>query len=79
MPSTYKNSMCMVLESVLSRMTKDILLLDDIAAEETIQVQSMKHHNGGFWLIFKFLSKFQEMFFFFFFFLGASTFLHSLR
>lgn len=48
MPSTYKNSMCMVLESVLSRMTKDILLLDDIAAEETIQVQSMKHHNGGF-------------------------------
>lgn len=41
MPSTYKNSMCMVLESVLSRMTKDILLLDDIAAEETIQLQRL--------------------------------------
>lgn len=37
-PSTYKRSMSMVLESVFSRMTKDILLLDDLAAEETLQV-----------------------------------------
>lgn len=58
MPSTYKNSMCMVLESVLSRMTKDILLLDDIAAEETLQVQSMKHHNGGVSLMFQFFIEF---------------------
>ena len=28
----------MVLESVFSRITQDILLLDDIAAEETLQV-----------------------------------------
>lgn len=39
LPSTYKRSMSTVLESVLSRMTKDILLLDDLAAEETLQVQ----------------------------------------
>lgn len=38
LPSTYKRSMCTVLESVFCRMTKDILLLDDMAAEETIQV-----------------------------------------
>jgi hypothetical protein len=37
-PSTYKRSMCMVLESVFSRITKDILLLDDMAANETLQV-----------------------------------------
>lgn len=40
-PSTYRKSMCIVLESVLSRMTKDILLLDDIAAEETLQLQRL--------------------------------------
>ncbi|GAV62426.1 Zw10 domain-containing protein [Cephalotus follicularis] len=43
LPSTYKRSMCMVLESVLSRITKDILLLDDMAAEETLQLQRLIH------------------------------------
>ncbi|XWS36738.1 hypothetical protein CRYUN_Cryun20dG0111500 [Craigia yunnanensis] len=42
-PSTYKKSMCMVLESVFSRITKDILLLDDLAAEETLQLQRLIH------------------------------------
>lgn len=32
----------MVLEAVFSRTTKDILLLDDMAAEETLQVRPMK-------------------------------------
>ncbi|OMO49372.1 RZZ complex, subunit Zw10 [Corchorus capsularis] len=41
LPSTYKRSMCMVLESVFSRITKDILLLDDLAAEETLQLQRL--------------------------------------
>lgn len=39
MPSVYKKSMCMVLEVVFSRISKDILLLDDMAAEETLQVE----------------------------------------
>ncbi|PSS16115.1 Centromere/kinetochore protein like [Actinidia chinensis var. chinensis] len=43
LPSTYKRSMCVVLESVFSRMIKDILLLDDMAAEETIQLQTLIH------------------------------------
>jgi len=43
LPSTYKRSMCTVLESVFSRMAKDILLLDDMAAEETIQLQRLIH------------------------------------
>ncbi|KAK8479457.1 hypothetical protein V6N13_005007 [Hibiscus sabdariffa] len=42
-PSTYKRSMCMVLESVFSRITKDMLLLDDLAAEETLQLQRLIH------------------------------------
>ncbi|KAL5581769.1 hypothetical protein UlMin_014211 [Ulmus minor] len=41
MPSTYKRSMCLVLESVFSRITKDILLIDDMAAEETLQLQRL--------------------------------------
>ncbi|XVF21059.1 hypothetical protein REPUB_Repub12eG0057800 [Reevesia pubescens] len=41
LPSTYRRSMCMVLESVFSRITKDILLLDDLAAEETLQLQRL--------------------------------------
>ncbi|XP_076932187.1 centromere/kinetochore protein zw10 homolog [Bidens hawaiensis] len=41
LPLTYKRSMCTVLEAVCSRMTKDILLLDDIAAEETLQTQRL--------------------------------------
>ncbi|XP_022758984.1 centromere/kinetochore protein zw10 homolog isoform X5 [Durio zibethinus] len=43
LPSTYKRSMCMVLESVFARITKDILLLDDLAAEETLQLQRLIH------------------------------------
>ncbi|TQE07734.1 hypothetical protein C1H46_006667 [Malus baccata] len=43
LPSTYKRSMCVILESVFSRVTKDILLLDDMAAEETLQLQSLIH------------------------------------
>ncbi|XP_058781523.1 centromere/kinetochore protein zw10 homolog isoform X2 [Vicia villosa] len=37
LPSTYRKSMCTVLESVFSRISRDILLLDDIAANETLQ------------------------------------------
>lgn len=37
-PKTYKQSMCVVLESVFRRITRDILLLDDMAADETFQV-----------------------------------------
>ena len=33
--------MCTVLEAVFSRIVRDILLLDDIAAEETLQVESI--------------------------------------
>ncbi|KAM1358696.1 hypothetical protein ACFX15_044937 [Malus domestica] len=43
LPSTYKRSICVVLESVFSGVTKDILLLDDMAAEETLQLQSLIH------------------------------------
>ncbi|PWA73800.1 centromere/kinetochore protein, putative (ZW10) [Artemisia annua] len=43
LPLTYKGSMCTVMEAVCSRMTKDILLLDDIAAEETLQIQRLIH------------------------------------
>lgn len=43
LPSTYKRNMCVVLESVFSRITQDILLLDDIAAEETLQLQRLIH------------------------------------
>ncbi|KAK6918801.1 RZZ complex, subunit Zw10, partial [Dillenia turbinata] len=42
-PSTYKRSMFMVLETVFSRAAKDILFLDDIAAEETLQLQRLIH------------------------------------
>ncbi|XP_050383392.1 centromere/kinetochore protein zw10 homolog [Argentina anserina] len=43
LPSTYKRSMCTLLESVFSRITKDILLLDDMAAEETLELQRLIH------------------------------------
>ncbi|XP_073221001.1 centromere/kinetochore protein zw10 homolog isoform X2 [Cicer arietinum] len=43
LPSTYRKSMWTVLESVFSRMARDILLLDDIAAEETLQLQRLIH------------------------------------
>ncbi|KAE8665151.1 Centromere/kinetochore protein zw10-like protein [Hibiscus syriacus] len=46
-PSTYKRSMCLVLEFVFSRITKDILSLDDLAAEETLQsLTSVIDSNG---------------------------------
>lgn len=41
MPTTYRRSMCVVLESVFSRITSDILLIDDMAAEETLQLQRL--------------------------------------
>ncbi|KAF7826812.1 centromere/kinetochore protein zw10-like protein isoform X1 [Senna tora] len=43
LPSTYRKSLCTILESVFSRITRDILLLDDIAAEETLQLQRLIH------------------------------------
>ncbi|KFK31100.1 hypothetical protein AALP_AA6G068100 [Arabis alpina] len=42
-PKTYKQSMCVVLESVFRRITRDILLLDDMAADETFQLQRLIH------------------------------------
>ncbi|KAL1821764.1 hypothetical protein ACET3Z_016633 [Daucus carota] len=41
LPLTYKRCMAMVMEAGLSRITKDILLLDDMAAEETLQLQRL--------------------------------------
>ncbi|KAF2284861.1 hypothetical protein GH714_031361 [Hevea brasiliensis] len=43
LPPIYKKSTCIVLESVFSRMVRDILLLDDMAAEETLQLQRLIH------------------------------------
>ncbi|XP_028808211.1 centromere/kinetochore protein zw10 homolog isoform X2 [Neltuma alba] len=43
MPSTYRKSMCAVLESVFLRITRDILFLDDMAADETLQLQRLIH------------------------------------
>ncbi|KAJ1389008.1 RZZ complex, subunit Zw10 [Sesbania bispinosa] len=43
LPSTYRKSMCTILESVFSRIARDILLLDDIAADETLQLQRLIH------------------------------------
>ncbi|XP_068668194.1 centromere/kinetochore protein zw10 homolog [Aristolochia californica] len=43
--STYKRIMCLVLESVFSRITKDVLQLDDMAAEETLQLQRLIHFS----------------------------------
>ncbi|KAJ6808982.1 centromere/kinetochore protein zw10-like protein [Iris pallida] len=41
--TTYKKSICILLDSVFSKITKDILLLDDMAAEETLQLQGLIH------------------------------------
>ncbi|KAG9160530.1 hypothetical protein Leryth_019482 [Lithospermum erythrorhizon] len=41
LPSTYEKSMSLVLESVFSKISKDILLLDDMAAEETLQLRNL--------------------------------------
>lgn len=43
LPSKYRKCMSAVLELVLSRITKDILLLDDIAVEETLELQRLIH------------------------------------
>ncbi|KAF9620993.1 hypothetical protein IFM89_015815 [Coptis chinensis] len=43
LPSTYKRSMCAILDFVLFRILEDILFLDDMAAEETLQVQRLIH------------------------------------
>ncbi|KAJ9176843.1 hypothetical protein P3X46_012115 [Hevea brasiliensis] len=43
LPPIYKKSTCIVLESVFSRTVRDILLLDDMAAEETLQLQRLIH------------------------------------
>ncbi|KAG7010412.1 Centromere/kinetochore protein zw10-like protein, partial [Cucurbita argyrosperma subsp. argyrosperma] len=43
LPSKYRRCMSAVLELVLSRITKDILLLDDIAVEETLELQRLIH------------------------------------
>ena len=45
MPSAYRRSMCVVLDSVFSRITRDILLIDDMAAEETVQVDVNISHS----------------------------------
>ncbi|KAL5204640.1 hypothetical protein ABZP36_009511 [Zizania latifolia] len=41
--STYRRSMCHILGSVFSRITTDMLLIDDMAAEETLQLQGLIH------------------------------------
>ncbi|KAL4185028.1 hypothetical protein AMTRI_Chr10g3960 [Amborella trichopoda] len=41
LPSTYKKSMLTILSYVFERITKEILSLDDIAADETLQLQSL--------------------------------------
>ncbi|KAJ4962616.1 hypothetical protein NE237_022555 [Protea cynaroides] len=43
LPQTYKRSMCIVLDSIFSRIVEDILQLDDLAAEETLQLQRLIH------------------------------------
>ena len=42
----------MVLESVFSRITRDILLIDDMAAEETLQVGSYQSHHISVYIYF---------------------------
>ncbi|KAG6404793.1 hypothetical protein SASPL_132369 [Salvia splendens] len=41
LPSVYEKSMTMILESVFTRLVKEILLIDDMAAEETLQLQRL--------------------------------------
>ncbi|KAI3457630.1 hypothetical protein Pfo_014293 [Paulownia fortunei] len=52
--SVYEKSMTMILEAVFSRIAKEILLLDDMAAEETLQLQRLIH------LLFEHLSSLLE-------------------
>lgn len=42
-PSVYMATTCTLLDFVFSRVVKDMLFLDDIAAEETLQLQSLIH------------------------------------
>ncbi|XP_041990661.1 centromere/kinetochore protein zw10 homolog [Salvia splendens] len=41
LPSVYEKSMTVILESVFTRLAKEILLIDDMAAEETLQLQRL--------------------------------------
>ncbi|KAJ0984405.1 hypothetical protein J5N97_002761 [Dioscorea zingiberensis] len=41
--SVYRRTMCTILDFVFSAITKDMLLLDDMAAEETLQLQRLIH------------------------------------
>lgn len=41
LPSVYEKSMIVILKAVFLRIAKEILLLDDMAAEETLQVQKI--------------------------------------
>ncbi|PIN22147.1 hypothetical protein CDL12_05127 [Handroanthus impetiginosus] len=54
LPSVYENSMAMIFEFVFSRIAKEILTLDDMAAEETLQLQRLIH------LLFEHLSSLLE-------------------
>ncbi|KAH6788704.1 centromere/kinetochore protein [Perilla frutescens var. frutescens] len=54
LPSVYEKSMTVILEAVFSRLAKEILLIDDMAAEETLQLQRLIH------LLFEHLSSLLE-------------------
>ncbi|KAL8474248.1 hypothetical protein ACS0TY_030899 [Phlomoides rotata] len=54
LPSVYQKIMMMILEAVFSRVAKEVLLLDDMAAEETLQLQRLIH------LLFEHLSSLLE-------------------
>ncbi|KAL3633868.1 hypothetical protein CASFOL_022630 [Castilleja foliolosa] len=54
LPSIYEKSITMILEAVFSRIAKEILILDDMAAEETLQLQRLIH------LLFEHLSSLLE-------------------
>ncbi|XP_057792723.1 centromere/kinetochore protein zw10 homolog [Salvia miltiorrhiza] len=54
LPSVYEKSMTVILESVFTRLAKEILLIDDMAAEETLQLQRLIH------LLFEHLSSLLE-------------------
>ncbi|XP_073296675.1 centromere/kinetochore protein zw10 homolog isoform X1 [Primulina huaijiensis] len=54
LPSVYEKSMIMILKAVFLKIAKEILLLDDMAAEETLQLQGLIH------LLFEHLSSLLE-------------------
>ncbi|XP_073151139.1 centromere/kinetochore protein zw10 homolog [Henckelia pumila] len=54
LPSVYEKSMTMILRAVFLRISKEILLLDDMAAEETLQLKGLIH------LLFEHLSSLLE-------------------